>query len=117
MASPLAAALAVVAQTVDGLTDTLRAIRVTQVQHGLVLARLTERINSMATQADIDALVAQLDTIGGSLTAALAGIQGDLDTLKAANPALDLTSLQDKVTALTALSEQATAIDAETPGA
>jgi hypothetical protein len=77
--------------------------------------QLTRMERTMATQAELDALVAQIDALGGTLTTALAGIQADLDALVAANPGLDVTALTASVGALTGLVDQAVAIDAENP--
>jgi short-subunit dehydrogenase involved in D-alanine esterification of teichoic acids len=70
---------------------------------------LLERTRHMAKQEDVDAVVAQLDT----LSQALVNIQGDLDVLVAnqgAGQEIDLTALQAKVNALVS---QAIAIDEE----
>ena len=79
------------------------------------LRTINERINTMATQADIDALTAQLTDLGVTLGTALAGIQSDLDALVVANPGVDVTALSASVAALSTAVEQATAIDAENP--
>lgn len=55
----------------------------------------------MATQADLDALVARIDT-------ATAGIRQDIADIKAANPGIDLSALEDRVAGLEGL-------DAENP--
>jgi hypothetical protein len=55
----------------------------------------------MATQSQIDALTS-------AITTAIAGIRADLEAIKAANPAVDLSGLQASVDALAAL-------DAENP--
>lgn len=80
------------------------------------LDTILERTSHMAAiQADIDALTAQLTELGGTLGVALAGIQGDLDALVAANPGVDVTALSASVAALSTAVDQATAIDAENP--
>lgn len=81
----------------------------------LLLLAILERLENMATQADIDALRDQLAAYWTTLDAALTGIQADIDLLKAANPQLDLTDLQAKVSDLGAKVQQASDIDAETP--
>jgi ABC-type transporter Mla subunit MlaD len=81
------------------------------------LNQILERTRHMATQQDIDNLAAQLDALGGTLGTALAGIQGDLDALVAANPGVDVTALTASVAALSGLVDQATGIDAENPPA
>jgi hypothetical protein len=92
-------------------------------------AAILERLDTMPTQADLDALAAAndanttriLDGVGEVKTAT-DGIQADLDALKAANPALDLSALEASVargaSAADALAEAAAAVaavDAETP--
>lgn len=81
------------------------------------LDTITERIKHMASQADIDALTEQVNSLGGTLTTAVAGIQSDLDALKAANPAVDVSALQASVSALSGVVDSATALDAENPSA
>jgi hypothetical protein len=71
--------------------------------------------DTMATQEDVNALQATVDQLGGSLSTALVGIQGDLDALKEAHPELDLSALQASVSNLATAVDQATAIDAENP--
>jgi hypothetical protein len=88
--------------------ETLAALRIV---HGQ-----TTRIgDKMATQEDVDALKATVDQLGGTLGTALAGIQSDLDALKAANPGVDISALQASVSNLATAVDQATAIDAENP--
>ena len=68
------------------------------------LATILERLDHMATQADVDTIVAAIDT-------ATTGIRADIDQLKAdvaAGNALDFSALDAKVEALAAL-------DAENP--
>lgn len=69
----------------------------------------------MATQEQIDALVAQVDQLGSDLNTAVQGIQGDLDALKAANPGVDITALQASVGNLANVVAAAQAVDAENP--
>lgn len=68
--------------------------------------RLTAHVNRMekhmATQADIDALTTKLGELKDTLTADDAGIQAEIDALKAANPAVDVSGLQSAVDALSA---------------
>lgn len=90
------------------------------------LAHITERLNHMATQADIDALAAQfttafdtIDTEVAELGTALTAINAEIAALGTANPALDLTALQaaaDRGSASTqALQVAADAIEAVPP--
>lgn len=54
------------------------------------------------TQADIDALTAQVDKVATDLAAAQAKLQTEIDNLAAANPGVDLTALQAAVAPLDA---------------
>lgn len=91
----------------------LEALGLTAAQTYLLTKTLEAKM--AATQADVDALTSTLDELGGSLRAALSGIQGDLDQLKAAHPSLDLSTVTDKVNTLADLVAQASTIDAENP--
>jgi hypothetical protein len=73
------------------------------------------RLERMATQSDVDALVAAVDVLGTDLTTAVAGIQSDLDALKAANPGVDLGALTASIGALSTAVSAAKAVDAENP--
>lgn len=72
----------------------------------------------VATQADVDALTAAVGDLEDQVTAdetqlgtAVTGIQAEIDALKNANPALDLSGLQAKVTdATTAVTNLGTAV-------
>lgn len=93
------------------------------------LAQIIERLNHMTTQADIDAIVSRLDANNVALSAgftaltdAVAGIRQDVADIKAANPALDLSALDNSLAALdaqvasigTAVAD-ATELDSENP--
>jgi multidrug resistance efflux pump len=54
----------------------------------------------MATQADLDALTAQVDQVAVDLAAAQTTLQAEIDSLSSANPSLDLTGLQAAVAPL-----------------
>ena len=82
-----------------------------------LLHTINGRLDTMATQTDIDALTAQLATLSSDLSGAVAGIQADLDALKAANPAVDITALQASVASLSTVVASAQAVDAENPPA
>lgn len=71
------------------------------------LHQINERLRHMATQADIDALSAQLTEAVGvitseasELTNAVASIQDEIDTLVNQNPNLDVTALTNAVQAV-----------------
>lgn len=72
---------------------------------------ILERLNHMATQADVDRITTAIDT-------ATTGIRSDIADLKAAAEAganLDFTALDAKVDALAALDAELPAAPAETP--
>ena len=83
-----------------------------------ILRAISERLNLMATQEDLAAAVASINTSVDALAAAATGIQGDLDVLVAAQAGgqpLDLGPLQASVAALASQAQGLTAIDAENP--
>lgn len=57
------------------------------------LRKLNERIDHMATQADVDAITTQVEAVEQHVTDAQTAIQAELDALASANPALDLSAL------------------------
>jgi hypothetical protein len=79
------------------------------------LDTILERMSHLATQDDINTIAAQLNTLGAGLSTALTGIRDDIAAILAANPAVDLSTLQTSVDALSVLVDQATALDAENP--
>ena len=81
-------------------------------QHG---AEILRRLDTVATQESIDQLTAALNGFRTDLGTALDGIQGDLDALKAANPAVDTTALEASVASLAGVVQRAADIDAENP--
>lgn len=56
-----------------------------------ILSKLTEIGDTMATQADIDAIVVQLDKAKNEILAQIAALQAIID---AGQPVLDLSALQ-----------------------
>jgi uncharacterized protein (DUF3084 family) len=58
--------------------------------------------NLMSTQADVDALTAQVTQVATDLQTAQTTLQTEIDNLAAANPALDLSALQAAVAPLDA---------------
>lgn len=79
------------------------------------LNRIEKRL--MATQDQVDALKATVDQLGGDLATAVSGIQSDLDALKKANPAVDISALEASVATLSTAVQGAQAVDAENPPA
>lgn len=71
---------------------------------------LKERI--MSTQADVDALTAQVTTMQTALAAGVAAIQAEISALPAA---VDVTALQAAVNALSTTVNEADAIPPATP--
>ncbi len=74
---------------------------VTQAQLAAAVKTLNERINLMATQAEIDALTTALTQVStdlattqSDLAASSTKLQAEINALSAANPTLDLTALQ-----------------------
>jgi hypothetical protein len=76
---------------------------VTREQLDRALGELNERLDQMeaSQQSEIDALTASVTqvatdvaTVGADLATASTALQGEIDTLKAGNPALDLSALQ-----------------------
>jgi hypothetical protein len=76
---------------------------------------ILERTLQMATQADIDAIVAQITALGGTLTTALNGIRQDIADLKVANPGVDTTALETSVNDLATAVAGASELDSENP--
>jgi hypothetical protein len=86
---------------------------------GLDTAVILERLDTMASvqQDQIDALTAQVTQFQGDVTTSFAGIQSDLDALKAQiadGQPVDLTAITASVEGLAGVLASAQAIDAET---
>lgn len=58
------------------------------------LVILNERLDLMATQADVEALVTVVEQIASDLEIAKATLQAEIDSISGANPSLDLSKLQ-----------------------
>ncbi len=90
-----------------GHTDVVLVVDLDPVQRQLdriekAQSRLTRKVgNIMGKQEDLDAIVRRIDT-------AVAGIRQDIADLKAANPEVDFSALEERVAGLEAL-------DAENP--
>ncbi len=67
-----------------------------------VVDQLRERISLMATQADVDAITAQITQVSTDLAAAKTSLQAEIDKLAVANPGVDLSGLQAAVAPLDA---------------
>lgn len=76
---------------------------------------LLERVIHLATQADLDALSARIDTNTNAVTTGVTGIRQDIADLKAAHPDLDLSSLEARVSGLDEAVSGLTALDSENP--
>jgi len=70
---------------------------------------------NMATQADINALSARIDSANLAFTTGLQGVRDDIAALKAANPGVDTTALEASVSALEADVSGLTELDSENP--
>ena len=95
----------------------------------LGITALTEKVDTMAKQDTVDALVgtvdevkATLSTVGAQLGTAIDGVQADLDALMAREPDADITALQTSVSGLgdvaavlQSAADRLTAVDAENP--
>lgn len=100
----VATKLTVLAGEVSEVRGDLHRLSAGQGRITTMLTGLIERTRIMATQADVDRIVAAIDT-------ATTGIRGDIEQLKAdvaAGNVLDFSALDAKVEALSAL-------DAENP--
>lgn len=73
-----------------------------------IINKIGER--QVATQSDVDALTAALAQEDSDLNAAVSGIQAEIDSLKAANPSLDLSALSAQVDATKAAVAAAAAL-------
>lgn len=88
--------------------DDDRHVTAGELEHRLreITHRFDERIAAMATQADIDAITTQVDTVEQHVTGAQTAIQAELDALQqqiaagAQASALDLSGLQSAVAQL-----------------
>jgi peptidoglycan hydrolase CwlO-like protein len=77
-------------------------------QQTVLINRMEKQI--MSTQAEADAIAAELQQENSDLNAAVTGIQAEIDALKAAQPAIDLTALQDQADAVKAAVAAAAAL-------
>jgi hypothetical protein len=69
----------------------------------VILKTILEKVNTLATQADVDTLVARIAQFETDLGTALTGIQDELTAALAANPGVNLAALSTAVDALTPL--------------
>ena len=58
---------------------------------------IERQLTHMATQTDVDALTTAVGQVSTDLATAQTTLQAEIDSLAAANPALDLTALQAAV--------------------
>jgi hypothetical protein len=54
----------------------------------------------MATQSEVDAITAELGTVATDLASGQVTLQAEIDSLAAANPAVDVTALKEAADAL-----------------
>jgi len=94
----------------------LRTLTVQLANVSAHLGDITERLNRMATQEQVDALAAAVTDAVDKITAALAGIRADIDALKQqAN--VDVAPLEAKVAQAAAAAQALADLDAENPPA
>lgn len=85
---------------------------VTKADLALEVDKLNERMDTMATQDDINRLTGEVNQVATDLAASVATVQSELDALQAANPTLDLSGLE---TAVSTLDTQAQAVGTLAP--
>jgi hypothetical protein len=88
-----------------------------QVQLATVITRLStinERLNAMATQAQVDAIGSAITTAVEQINAALTGVRADIDALKS-QAAVDVSGLEARVADAQAAAQALTDLDVENP--
>jgi outer membrane murein-binding lipoprotein Lpp len=90
---------------------------VTQQEFWHAIEELNERIDQMATQADVDALTTQVQQVAGDLANAQTKLQSEIDQLAANNPSVDLSGLQAAVAPLDSAVQSLGAITPTPPAA
>jgi multidrug resistance efflux pump len=73
---------------------------VTQRQFWHEINKINQRISHMASQADIDALTAELQNVANDLAQTQTVLQSEIDNLADGNPGLDVSALQQAADAL-----------------
>jgi DNA anti-recombination protein RmuC len=76
------------------------------------LEPIKDKIKNMATQDDINALTTSIQQVGTDLTNSVATVQNEINNLAQQNPQLDLSGVQN---AVSALDEQAKAVSGLVP--
>lgn len=71
----------------------------------------------MATQDDVDQLVERINTVASTVDTGVSNIRQDIEEIKAANPAVDFSSLEESVANLEASAGLVTGLDEENPAA
>ena len=85
------------ARVLDNLHD---RITLSRGEFSRALDDLNERITLMATQADVDAITSQVQTVAADLADARTKLQAEIDGLASANPSIDISGLQAAVAPL-----------------
>lgn len=83
----------------------------------LGITDLLDKVDHMASQADIDQLASRVDAVGTAVSTGVGNIRGDIADIKAANPGVDLTALEASVATLEGDAQSVTDLDAENPAA
>lgn len=102
-------------QAIELLHTVLTRLRDDRERQQTILHMIRQIGNTMATQADLDALSARLSAVADSFTAGVANIRSDIADLKAANPGVDTSALEATVARLEANAADVTELDSENP--
>jgi hypothetical protein len=99
------------------LRGTVYTVRryVTRQEFDRAISQLNERIATMATQADVDAITTQVDQVATDLANAKTALQQEIDQLASANPQLNLTALQSAVQPLDGAVQALDALKPDSP--
>lgn len=86
----------------DPDTMRFRNQHITRREFDTTVAALNERMDGMATQADVDQITQQVSQVATDLESARTTLQTEIDQLAQANPAVDVSALQAAVAPLDA---------------
>lgn len=73
---------------------------VTQSDLQAAVNKLNKRMDTLATQDDVNALTTQVTQVASDLDTARTNLQAEIDSLASANPTLDLSALTNAITPL-----------------
>lgn len=107
------------AEASQRLAQAIGVVRADLTRQAAVLKALSEKVGTLATQADIDALSAEIDDVSGKLTTAVSGVETEVGALNTAQQAVvaEIATLEGQIAAgqdvdLTALKGKIDALDA-----